>query len=61
VAYVAVIVWAFIGIAVEHAGAPLVSVTAWVLAAIAALSLVVGVPRTKRVLGSRPEVRQGIE
>ena len=52
VAYMAVIVWAFIGIALKHAATPLVSVTAWVVAAIAALSLVVGVPRTRRKLGA---------
>ena len=48
VAYIAVIVWAFAGIALKHAGTPLVSVTAWVMAAIAALSLAVGVPRARK-------------
>ena len=48
VAYIAVIVWAFAGIALKHAAAPLVSVTAWVMAAIAALSLAVGVPRARK-------------
>jgi hypothetical protein len=50
-AYIAVIVWAFVGIALKHAGTPLVSVTAWAMAAIAALTLLVGIPRTKRRLG----------
>jgi len=48
VAYVAVIVWAFIGIAVKHSGTALVAVTAWVMAAVAAASLVVGVPRARK-------------
>lgn len=51
IAYIAVIVWAFIGIALKHAGTPLVSITAWAMAAIAALSLVVGVPRVRGKLG----------
>jgi hypothetical protein len=52
IAYVAVIVWAFVGIAVKHSGTALVAVTAWVTAAIAAASLVVGVPRArKRMVG----------
>jgi hypothetical protein len=50
VAYVAVIVWAFVGIAVKHAGTPIVAITAWAAAAVVALTLLVGVPRTlKRV------------
>jgi hypothetical protein len=47
IAYIAVIVWAFIGIALKHAGTPLVSITAWAMAAVAALTLVVGVPRVR--------------
>ena len=41
-AYIAVIVWAFVGIAVKHGGNALVAGTAWAMAAVAALSLVVG-------------------
>jgi hypothetical protein len=52
VAYVAVIVWALIGIAVKHAGTPAVSGVAWAMAAVAALSLAVGVPRVRKRLGS---------
>jgi hypothetical protein len=48
IAYIAVIVWAFAGIAVEHSGKALVSVTAWVTAAVAAASLIAGVPRARR-------------
>lgn len=47
IAYFAVIVWAFVGIAVKHAGTPAVTITAWVVAAIVAMTLVIGVPRTK--------------
>jgi hypothetical protein len=48
VAYVLVIVWAFVGIAVKHPGTPSVSITAWVMAAVVALTLFVGVPRMRR-------------
>ena len=44
------IVWALIGIAVKHSGTALVAVTAWVMAAVAAASLVVGVPRARKRL-----------
>jgi hypothetical protein len=50
IAYVAVIVWAFAGIAVKHSSTALVAVTAWVMAAIAAASLIVGVPRARKRL-----------
>jgi hypothetical protein len=40
IAYLLVFVWAFIGIAVEHAGAPVVSIGAWVATAIVAAALV---------------------
>lgn len=49
IAYVAVLVWAFIGIAVKHSGTPLVAVTAGVAAAVLALSLFVTVPRQRRL------------
>lgn len=42
VAYMLVIVWAFAGIAVKHAGTPVVATAAWVATALAALMLVVG-------------------
>jgi len=48
IAYVAVIVWAFAGIAAKHSGNALVSTTAWVMAAIAALSLIIGVPQARK-------------
>ncbi|MBN1977313.1 MAG: tryptophan-rich sensory protein [Anaerolineae bacterium] len=41
-AYMLVIVWAFVGIAVKHAGTSLVSVTAWGMAAVVAAMAVVG-------------------
>jgi len=50
IAYIAVIVWAFIGIAVKHSAVPIVSIPAWVLAAVVALTLIVGLPRRKRRL-----------
>ena len=42
VAYMLVIVWAFAGIAVKHAGTPVVATAAWVTTALAALMLVAG-------------------
>jgi benzodiazapine receptor len=48
VAYVLVIVWAFVGIAVKHAATPIVAVTAGLMALIVALTLLIGVPRSKQ-------------
>jgi benzodiazapine receptor len=42
VAYMLVIMWAFAGIAVKHAGTPLVATTAWVMTVLVALMLAVG-------------------
>jgi benzodiazapine receptor len=50
IAYVAVIVWAFVGIAIKHSAVPIVAIAAWVLAAVVALTLIVGLPRRKRRL-----------
>jgi benzodiazapine receptor len=50
VAYVVVIVWAYVGIAAKHSGTQVVSITALVMAAIVALTLAVGVPRRIRRL-----------
>ncbi len=44
VAYVAVILWAFAGIAVKHSATPAVAITAWVTAGFVALTLLIGVP-----------------
>jgi hypothetical protein len=54
VAYVLVIVWAFVGIAAKHADTPIVSVTAALMAVVVALTLLVGVPRTQRRMKSQP-------
>jgi hypothetical protein len=40
IAYLLVIIWAFVGIAVKHPGVPLVSIGAWVAAGLVALVLV---------------------
>jgi hypothetical protein len=50
VAYVLVIVWAFAGIAVKHSGTPAVAVTAGVMAAVVALTLLIGIPRQRQRL-----------
>ena len=52
IAYVAVLVWAFIGIAVKHSDTPLVAVTAGVAAAVLVLSLFVTVPRRRKALAA---------
>lgn len=50
IAYILVIVWAYVGIAVKHAATPVVAWTAIVMAVVVALTLLVGVPRTRRRL-----------
>jgi hypothetical protein len=52
VAYVLVIVWAFVGIAVKQAAIPLVSWAAWILAAVALLTLGLGVLRRTSAPGA---------
>ena len=42
IAYMLVIIWAFVGIAVKHAGTPTVAITAWVTTGINAILLVIG-------------------
>ena len=48
IAYMLVVVWAFVGIAVKHTETPVVATAAWVVTALAVLVLVVGI-----VLGRR--------
>ena len=50
IAYILVIVWAFVGIAVKQAATPVVAWTAILMAVVVALTLIVGVPRTRRRL-----------
>jgi translocator protein len=52
VAYLGVFVWAYIGIAVEHWGVPIVAITAAVLAALIAVGLLLSIPRRGRLWGS---------
>jgi benzodiazapine receptor len=42
IAYMLVIIWAFVGIALKHAATPTVSITAWFMAGVSAGLLVVG-------------------
>jgi hydrogenase-4 membrane subunit HyfE len=48
VAYVLVIVWAFVGIAVKHADTTLVAWTAWGAAAFVAITLLIGILLQRR-------------
>jgi hypothetical protein len=48
VAYLLVLIWAFTGIAVKHAGTALVAPAAWAAAALVAVALVVGVVTHRR-------------
>ena len=48
VAYMLVIVWAYVGIAVKHGGTPVVATAAWVTAALVALMLVASVLLKRR-------------
>ena len=50
IAYMLVIVWAFVGIAVKHTETSVVATAAWVVTALAVLVLVIGI-----VLGRRQE------
>ncbi|MBN1936539.1 MAG: tryptophan-rich sensory protein [Anaerolineae bacterium] len=50
IAYIAVIVWAYVGIAVKHAATPVVGIPAAMLATVVGLSLIVTVPRLRRRL-----------
>lgn len=42
IAYMLVIIWAFVGIAVKHSGTPAVAITAWVTMGVVAAVMVVG-------------------
>jgi len=48
IAYMLVIIWAFVGIAVKHAGTPVVAVAAWVATGLVAVMLVVGAVVNRR-------------
>jgi len=48
VAYMLVIVWAFAGIGVKHAGTPVVAIAAWAATAVVGVMLVVGAVRQKK-------------
>ena len=50
IAYVGVLVWAFVGIAVKHSATPLVAYSALAAAGIVAASLLIGVPRRRQRL-----------
>jgi hypothetical protein len=50
IAYVLVIVWAFLGIAVKHSDTQIVALTAVIAAVLVALTLLIGVPLTNRRL-----------
>jgi hypothetical protein len=45
IAYMMVIVWAFIGIAVKHAGTPTVAISAWVMTAVVVVVIALNVVR----------------
>jgi hypothetical protein len=48
VAYAAVLIWAFVGIAVKHQETAVVSTSAWLAAAITAALMLVGAYRNQR-------------
>jgi hypothetical protein len=56
IAYVLVIVWAFVGIAVKHSDTPIVAVTAIVMAVLVALTLLIGVPRARQRMRVRTDL-----
>jgi hypothetical protein len=60
IAYVLVIIWAFAGIAVKHNATASVAATAWVMAAVVALTLPVGVGRLRRRLKKQAAAPAGV-
>jgi hypothetical protein len=54
VAYIAVILWAFTGIAVKHSATSAVAITAWVTAGLVALTLLIGVPLARARMQEQP-------
>jgi hypothetical protein len=50
VAFMLVIIWAFVGIAIKHAGVPIVATGAWVTTALVGLMLVVGSILARRTM-----------
>jgi hypothetical protein len=48
VAYMLVIIWAFVGIAIKHVGVPIVATGAWVATALVGIMLVIGTYFTRR-------------
>lgn len=48
IAYMLVILWAYVGIAVKHAGVPFVATTAWIVTVLLALILVAGIYLNRR-------------
>jgi hypothetical protein len=56
IAYVLVIVWAFVGIAVKHSDTSIVAVTAIVVAVLVALTLLIGVPRARQRMRVRTDL-----
>jgi hypothetical protein len=53
VAYAAVLIWAFIGIALKHQDTAIVSNTAWIAAVVTAILMIIGAYR-KRQQGNDP-------
>jgi benzodiazapine receptor len=51
VAYMLVIMWAFAGIAIKHVDTPVVAVAAWIMTAVVALMLAVGIILNRRRSG----------
>jgi hypothetical protein len=61
VAYVLVIVWALVGIALKHSDTLLVAISAWVAAGVVLLSLFIGVPlHLERVERLQPPAEAGV-
>ena len=48
IAYILVIIWAFVGIALKHAATPVVAIAAWVVTALAVLVLAAGIVQSVR-------------
>jgi benzodiazapine receptor len=56
VAYAAVLIWAFVGIAVKHSATPIVSIAAWVAAVVTLILLIIGAFRHRQRRSATPVV-----
>ena len=60
VAYMVVIIWAFVGIAVKHSDTPVVAIAAWVATGLVGLALAAGVVLTRQRKQQAPSTKEAV-